>query len=59
MTNDEQLDKARREAEAALARAKRRKTIAERLATGWKNARDDNGFREMLRRLPAVGEGGK
>lgn len=57
MTSDEQLDKARREAQAALARARRRKTVADRLADGWRNARDDNGFREIIRRLPAVGEG--
>lgn len=58
--NDEHLAKARREAEDALKRAQVRKSWAERLAEGWRTARADNGFREMLRRLPPVaGEGHK
>lgn len=57
--NDDQLRKAREEAQAALARAKRRKTVAERLSEGWTAARNDNGFREMLRRLPPVAEEGR
>lgn len=56
--DEDELSQARREADMALRRAKARRSWAERLAEGWRDAREDNGFREMIRKLPpTVGEG--
>lgn len=55
---DEEIKRLREEADKALRRVAARRSLSERLAEGWREARRDNNFREIIRRLPPVaGEG--
>jgi len=56
MSNDRELEEARREADEALAKAKEKRALGSRLAEGWRQSREDNNFRAMVRSLAGGGE---
>lgn len=49
------VNDARQEVNDALAKADRARTVAGRLAEGWRRSRSDNNFRAMIRNLTPGG----
>jgi hypothetical protein len=49
------VNDARQEVNDALSKAEAARTMAERLADGWRRSRDNNNFRAMIRNLNPEG----
>jgi hypothetical protein len=49
--SDKKLDKATAEVDEALRKARVQRSVASHLADRWKQAREDNNFRQMIREL--------
>lgn len=55
-TPPDDVERAREQADNALARAKEFRSEGETLATGWRRSRLDNNFRKMIRELATRSE---